>query len=608
MATGTYLGGIDLVTQNQLTIVARIGVNPSDRLLGDISPGLATISVNNSSITSRQVGPLVAAEFNIPKSLSVVDNLRGKSFSVPSSINFYSNPADAGYTTFNQQVGTNFGSLAVTATNFSSQLFNTPGTYSWTVPAGVTSISVAGIGGGGGGAQRSAGGAGGGGGLLGYANSIAVTPGTTCTIIVGGGGSTGGSYGENGSSTYMIIPGSNIPIVIGQGGAGGDRIYWTSGSQGVTYTDSTGTITTQVAYDPAGGAITYSVSSGSLPTGTSLNSSTGAISYIFQNLTVDTEYTPFTLSATNGTQTITKPFTIKIFKRNVVFATYVVIAGGGPGGPYYYGGGGGAGGLLTNAGGGTVQLAAGATYTVTVGAGGAGGSLSALNNGNTSSISGTNLSVTTLGGGRGGNVYTTVYNATVGGSGGGSSSAGANSAIGTAGPPRQGYDGGAGGSYGGGGGGSGGNGTSGAGTSYPTGLGGTGTDLTSVISVTLATSSGVGYVTGTNVLFAGGGGGGEDGNAGALTYQAPGSAGGGTGATYISGAVATDARQYTGSGGGGACHTGTATDRSGSGGDGVVIIRYASSIQLATGGQIIDNTGGYFTHIFKTGGTFVTIS
>ena len=60
---GTYLSAVDLVTQNQLTIVARYGVNPSDRMLGDVIPGEVIISVNNTSTTARQVGHLIAAEF-----------------------------------------------------------------------------------------------------------------------------------------------------------------------------------------------------------------------------------------------------------------------------------------------------------------------------------------------------------------------------------------------------------------------------------------------------------------------------------------------------------------------------------------------------------------
>ena len=54
-------------------------------------------------------------------------------------------------------------------------VFTTPGSSSWTVPSGVTSISAVAIGGGGAGA--STGQAGGGGGGLAYQSSIAVTPG-----------------------------------------------------------------------------------------------------------------------------------------------------------------------------------------------------------------------------------------------------------------------------------------------------------------------------------------------------------------------------------------------------------------------------------------------
>ena len=114
----------------------------------------------------------------------------------------------------------------------------------------------------------------------------------------------------------------------------------------------------------------------------------------------------------------------------------------------------------------------------------------------------------------------------------------------------------------------------------------------------------VGYISGAEVQFAGGGGGGEDANNGALTYQAQGQAGGGQGATYINGAIALAGQAYTGSGGGGACHVGNSTETSGNGGKGVVIIQYPGTVALATGGDIIDITGGYVTHIFKNSGSF----
>lgn len=60
------------------------------------------------------------------------------------------------------------------------QAFTTPGTHTWTCPAGVTSVCVVCIGGGGTGGAY-----GGSGGSLAYKNNITVTPGQTYTIVVG---------------------------------------------------------------------------------------------------------------------------------------------------------------------------------------------------------------------------------------------------------------------------------------------------------------------------------------------------------------------------------------------------------------------------------------
>ena len=158
---------------------------------------------------------------------------------------------------------------------------------------------------------------------------------------------------------------------------------------------------------------------------------------------------------------------------------YLVIAGGGGGG-YAYGGGGGAGGLLSSTG---LTITGAVTLTILVGAGGAPDT-----DGANSSISGSGISTITAIGGGGGRVNT---NSGSGGSGGGASNAmfgsTGNKGLGTAGPPRQGYDGGDGGYYyGGGGGGAGAVGSS-------SGTGGIG-----------ANSS----ITGSSVTYAGGGGGG----------------------------------------------------------------------------------------------------
>jgi len=602
---GTYLGAIDLVTQNQVTIFARVGINPSDRLVGDIAPGNTQITVYNKSVGIKQVGTQISAELNVTR--SIADNMGGTQLFNPvdTPLSFYSTPPASGYSSFNKQVGTDFGSLTATATNFSSQLFNTPGTYSWTVPEGVTSISVAGVGGGGGGSQKTTGGSGGGGGLISYSNSISVTPGTTCTIVVGGGGVTGSTFGLNGSSTYMLLPGSNVPIVIAQGGAGGDSIYWLSNSIGTaSYTDASGIVTTQSAYDPAGGNITYSISSGSLPSGASFNTSTGAISWTFQNLLADTEYTPFNISATNGTQTITKPFTLKILK--VRLASYLIVGGGGSGGASF-GGGGGAGGLLS----GTANITPGATYTITVG-GGAAQSAAADSTIGLTGQSSSALGLTALGGGGGGSYLNAGGSNTSGGSGGGGGSSETNTTYaGAGGTAGQGNNGGAGlgvnGYVAGGGGGAFSVGQP-AVASTRGGNGGTGT-FTTLISTTTAISLGIGqYVTATNAIYFAGGGGGASYQYSNGTIPGVGGPGGGGNATGGQGVRGTAAQGYTGGGGGGGGYTAGGGGGGGAGAGGIVIISYADTAAAATtplGNPTYIVSGGFRTYVFTSTGSII---
>ena len=73
------------------------------------------------------------------------------------------------------------------------QAYTSPGSYSWTCPVGVYSVSVVCVGTGGV-AQPGAGGGGGGGGGLGYKNNISVTPGQSYTVVVG----------AHGTSTYNV--------------------------------------------------------------------------------------------------------------------------------------------------------------------------------------------------------------------------------------------------------------------------------------------------------------------------------------------------------------------------------------------------------------------
>ena len=239
---------------------------------------------------------------------------------------------------------------------------------------------------------------------------------------------------------------------------------------------------------------------------------------------------------------------------------YLIVAGGGGGAGT--GSGGGAGGVLT----GTISISA-QSYSITVGAGGNGGTAAP-----TAGSKGGNsvaFGLTAQGGGAGvshGNLMTADQN---GGSGagapqrtGGSAEAGG---LGVVGPPRQGYNGGAGvveGSWvatSAGGGGAGGVGAN-AGNSAGNGNGGIGI-INPIENSTIGQNvSGVYWI-------AGGGGGGE------VNGSVVGSAGQGGGGTGNFNGPGSSGTTNTGGGGGGGSYDGS-YKAGGNGGSGVVIIRY----------------------------------
>ena len=101
--------------------------------------------------------------------------------------------------------------------------FTTPGTYVWTAPPSVFSVSVVAFGGGGGGHMGSTRSFGGGGGGLGWTNNIAVIPGNSYEVVVGAGGSRATSFSTTvntatgGGASYFI----DVATAAGFGGAGG---------------------------------------------------------------------------------------------------------------------------------------------------------------------------------------------------------------------------------------------------------------------------------------------------------------------------------------------------------------------------------------------------
>jgi hypothetical protein len=114
-----------------------------------------------------------------------------------------------------------------------SAQFTTPGSFNWTAPEGVTSVSVVTVGGGGGGSETANGGSGGGGGGLGWKRRIAVTPGQVYSGSVGAGG-LDGATGSNGGNSFFI--GTNV--VAGFGGQGSPAA--TTGGSGGGFTGDGG--------------------------------------------------------------------------------------------------------------------------------------------------------------------------------------------------------------------------------------------------------------------------------------------------------------------------------------------------------------------------------
>lgn len=127
-------------------------------------------------------------------------------------------------------------------------VYSTPGTYTWTCPEKVYSVSVLCIGGGGAGSKISTAAPGGGGGALAYLNNYSVVPGVTYTVVVGDGGQSmsslaGNSYfaatnivfAERGQHGGAGVQGARDPYTVAgepQYGYGGKIYIGTGGGAG----------------------------------------------------------------------------------------------------------------------------------------------------------------------------------------------------------------------------------------------------------------------------------------------------------------------------------------------------------------------------------------
>jgi hypothetical protein len=273
----------------------------------------------------------------------------------------------------------------------------------------------------------------------------------------------------------------------------------------------------------------------------------------------------------------------------------LVVAGGGGGGGW--GGGGGGGGVIYNP---KYSVTPGSAINVTVGSGGAPGTNAYTSGGDGgNSVFGV---LTAIGGGGGGHYNNN--NGRPGGSGGGGGGADVNTyglvSQGGAGTPGQGFSGGRGG------------GRPAGGNYYPGGGGGgageRGYDFDVFLGLGGKGGDGLPFnISGRLKYYGGGGGGHTDGGFSNDGNSMGGKGGGGRGGTYKNVARrGLNGAANTGGGGGGAYGTSSGYE-CGTGGSGVVIIRYPGP-QKATGGNTITESGGYTIHTFTSGGTFTPLN
>lgn len=125
--------------------------------------------------------------------------------------------------------------LAGSSVTNGEAVYTTPGTYTFVVPTGITSVSAVCVGGSGGNQIWDCGGYGG---NLRYKNNIAVTEGDSLTVIVGAGGA--GPSGTGGNSSFVdvsvvcarggqAVGGSQTGTDAGDGGGNGGASYTSPG-------------------------------------------------------------------------------------------------------------------------------------------------------------------------------------------------------------------------------------------------------------------------------------------------------------------------------------------------------------------------------------------
>ena len=255
-------------------------------------------------------------------------------------INAWSNTGTLAAPTWDQAMTVAGGYIysvgGTTGVGSSSQSFTTSGATNYTVPAGVTQLTVKAWGGGGGGGGRGPSGAaaaasGGGGG---YSQAtITVTPGETLTIYVGGGGGGGagstayaGAGGGGGGGSKVSR--SSTPLLIAGGGGGGGGADTGGGGRGGAGGGTSGVAGSAAGTAGGGGGGTQSAY-GSAGTGGRVAGTAGTASVGGSGGGGD--------SGTTGAGGLTG---VEDGGRGGNYSSSDYAGGGGGGGGYYSGGGG----------------------------------------------------------------------------------------------------------------------------------------------------------------------------------------------------------------------------------------------------------------------------
>ncbi|MDB4335703.1 hypothetical protein OAA03_00420 [bacterium] len=139
--------------------------------------------------------------------------------------------------TFTVSAATTFGTttrqfVMTVPTPAGDSEYTTAGTYTFTVPAGVSNVSVVCIGAGGTNGIGNSGQAGAGAALA-FRNGVSVTAGQTATVVVGGSSGRSGNNGQTGGSSSFQYSGTTTTAG-GGGGGGGDGAQGGSGGSGGT--------------------------------------------------------------------------------------------------------------------------------------------------------------------------------------------------------------------------------------------------------------------------------------------------------------------------------------------------------------------------------------